>query len=412
MRIAIVGSGISGLSCAYLLKSKHEVTLFEAGSKAGGHVNTVTTKGNSGTFKVDTGFIVFNEANYPNFVHLLDQLGVQSQPTRMGFSVRSEKLSLEYSGESLVGLLGHPRNALDPLHWKMIRDIFRFHKAADSPAIPNETVRQFNARLKFGKRFHDHFLLPLGSALWSCSTQRFADFPMEFVSDFLSNHNMLQAFNRPVWRVIQGGSQTYVDKIIGSLGSSLRLNSPVQKVNRMTDGVSLTFKDGSPQTFDEVILACHADQALTMLEKPSDKERSTLQSFPYEKNIVSLHSDEALLPKRKSARASWNAYLPKEQQEQAVVTYDMNILQSLPTTERFCVSLNQRKQINPSLHHADYDFSHPTFHPGRKEAQATHDQFIRNRGISLCGAYWGYGFHEDGLNSGLRVCKAFGITLQ
>ncbi len=412
MRIAIVGSGISGLSCAYLLKSKHEVTLFEAGSKAGGHVNTVTTKGNSGTFKVDTGFIVFNEANYPNFVHLLDQLGVQSQPTRMGFSVRSEKLSLEYSGESLVGLLGHPRNALDPLHWKMIRDIFRFHKAADSPAIPNETVRQFNARLKFGKRFHDHFLLPLGSALWSCSTQRFADFPMEFVSDFLSNHNMLQAFNRPVWRVIQGGSQTYVDKIIGSLGSSLRLNSPVQKVNRMTDGVSLTFKDGSPQTFDEVILACHADQALTMLEKPSDKERSTLQSFPYEKNIVSLHSDEALLPKRKSARASWNAYLPKEQQEQAVVTYDMNILQSLPTTERFCVSLNQRKQINPSLHHADYDFSHPTFHPGRKEAQATHNQFIRNRGISLCGAYWGYGFHEDGLNSGLRVCKAFGITLQ
>ncbi len=412
MRIAIVGSGISGLSCAYLLKSKHEVTLFEAGSKAGGHVNTVTTKGNSGTFKVDTGFIVFNEANYPNFVHLLDQLGVQSQPTRMGFSVRSEKLSLEYSGESLVGLLGHPRNALDPLHWKMIRDIFRFHKAADSPDNPNETVRQFNARLKFGKRFHDHFLLPLGSALWSCSTQRFADFPMEFVSDFLSNHNMLQAFNRPVWRVIQGGSQTYVDKIIGSLGSSLRLNSPVQKVNRMTDGVSLTFKDGSPQTFDEVILACHADQALTMLEKPSDKERSTLQSFPYEKNIVSLHSDEALLPKRKSARASWNAYLPKEQQEQAVVTYDMNILQSLPTTERFCVSLNQRKQINPSLHHADYDFSHPTFHPGRKEAQATHDQFIRNRGISLCGAYWGYGFHEDGLNSGLRVCKAFGITLQ
>ena len=412
MRIAIVGSGISGLSCAYLLKPKHEVTLFEAGSKAGGHVNTVTTKGNSGTFQVDTGFIVFNEANYPNFVRLLDQLGVQSQPTRMGFSVRSEKLSLEYSGENLVGLLGHPRNALDPLHWKMIRDIFRFHKAADSPANPKETVRQFNARLKFGKRFHDHFLLPLGSALWSCSTERFADFPMEFVSDFLSNHNMLQAFNRPVWRVIQGGSQTYVDKIIGSLGSSLRLNSPVQKVKRMTDGVSLTFKDGSPQTFDEVILACHADQALTMLEEPSEKERTTLQSFPYEKNTVSLHSDEALLPKRKSARASWNAYLPKEQQEQAVVTYDMNILQSLPTTEPFCVSLNQRKQINPSLHHADYDFSHPTFHPGRKEAQATHDHFIRNRGISLCGAYWGYGFHEDGLNSGLRVCKAFGMTLQ
>lgn len=411
MKIAIVGSGISGLICAYLLGKDHEITLFESDGKAGGHVNTVRTRGKSGDFQIDTGFIVFNRENYPNFLKLLDQLGVDSQPTRMGFSVRSEKLGLEYSGENLVGMFGHIRNLADFKHWGMVRDIIRFHKAAEEEKNSSETVGQFLERLKFGSRFRENFLLPLGSALWSCSTGRFENFPMEFVTDFLSNHQMLQANDRPVWRVVKGGSKTYVEKILRILGNRLLLNTPVGKVERINGKVRLSLPDGSQPIFDEVILACHADQSLRLLDSPSAEEVALLEAFPYEKNMVSLHRDDSRLPKRRSARASWNAYLPRETAGQALVTYDMNILQSLPTTESFCVSLNQKDRIDPQLHHDDYHFSHPTYHHGRRHAQQGHHRFIRNHGISFCGAYWGYGFHEDGLTSGLRVCEKFGAQL-
>ena len=411
MKIAVVGSGISGLACTHLLKKDHEVTLFEADAKPGGHVNTVEVSGKTGTYRVDTGFIVFNEQNYPNFVRLLELLEVESQTTRMGFSVRSEKLGLEYSGESFRGLFGHLRNLTDPFHWKMALDIMRFHKLAKEKAPGMETVDEFLKTHGFGNRFKDCFLLPLGAALWSCSTTKFGKFPMEFVTSFLENHNMLQVADRPVWRVLKGGSRTYVDKIVGQLGDRLRLNAAVQKVTRTKERVELSFPDGTNQTFDEVILACHADQALRLIASPSADEVALLESFPYEKNMVSLHSDDSLLPRRKSARASWNAYLSQESKRQAVVTYDMNILQSLPTDEPFCVSLNQQNDIRESALHREFEFSHPTFHAGRKEAQQRQDSFIRKRGISLCGAYWGYGFHEDGLNSGLRVCNAFGASL-
>ncbi len=411
MKIAIVGSGISGLACAHLLKKDHEITLFEAAAKAGGHVNTVEVTGKTGTFQVDTGFIVFNEQNYPNFVRLLDLLGVESQDTRMGFSVRSDQLGLEYSGESFRGLFGHLRNLTDLLHWKMALDIMRFHKLAAEKTKGSQTVDQFLKTHGFGNRFKECFLLPLGAALWSCSTTRFGEFPMEFVTSFLENHNMLQVADRPVWRVLKGGSRTYVDKIVSQLGNRIRLNAGVKKVTRTEDRVELSFPDGTRQIFDEVILACHADQSLRLIDSPSADEVALLESFPYEKNVVSLHSDDSLLPRRKSARASWNAYLSQESKRQAVVTYDMNILQSLPTDEPFCVSLNQRNEIRKSAMHREFEFSHPTFHSGRKEAQLRHDEFIRRRGISLCGAYWGYGFHEDGLKSGLRVCKAFGASL-
>lgn len=411
MNIAVVGSGISGLACAYLLHNKHDLTLFESEKKPGGHVNTVETKGKTGTFQVDTGFIVFNQENYPNLIRLLDQLGVQSQPTRMGFSVQSDKLNLEYSGENIRGLFGHIRNLLDPKHWNMVRDILRFHELAKEKSNPEQTIESFLEKNNFGNRFSNYFLLPLGSALWSCSPEKFGNFPMEFVSDFLSNHQMLQANNRPIWRVIKGGSHTYVNRLIDLLGDRIQLNTPIQNVRRVENGISLTLPDGTEQEFDEVILACHADQSLRLLECPTGEEKNLLQSFPYQKNRVTLHSDDSVLPRRKSARASWNAYLPQKESTEALVTYDMNILQNLPTQEPFCVSLNQENIVKPDLIHGNYHFSHPTYHSGRKEAQSKHQSFIRNRGVSLCGAYWGYGFHEDGLNSGLRVCKEFGEVL-
>ena len=411
MKIAIIGSGISGLGCAYLLKNNHDVTLFEASDKAGGHVNTINVSGKTGDFRVDTGFIVFNEQNYPNFVRLLELLGVDSQPTRMGFSVRSECTGIEYSGESILGLFGGLKNLIDPKHWGMVWDILRFHKLAQQASDPSETVTEFVGRNGLGERFENSFLLPLGSALWSCSVERFGSFPMEFFTDFLSNHKMLQAYNRPVWRVLKGGSRTYVDKIVDELGECLLLSTPVQTVRRSNSGVILTFPDGSAQSFDHVILACHADQSLKLLDGAENEEIELLQKFPYETNQVSLHSDNRLLPRRASARASWNAYIYKEERNHAVVTYDMNILQSLPTNEPFCVSLNQQGEIESSLKHGEYTFEHPTYHPGRKSAQAMHSSFIKRKGISLCGAYWGYGFHEDGLSSALRVCESFGEKL-
>jgi predicted NAD/FAD-binding protein len=411
LKIAIVGSGISGLACGLLLQKNHDVTVFEADNKPGGHVNTVSVKGKTGDFQVDTGFIVFNRENYPNFVRLLDYLGVESQQTRMGFSVKSEIHKLEYSGESLKGLLGNSRNLLDWKHWGMILDILSFHKKANALDNPLETVDEFISRNRLGRRFKELFLLPLGSALWSCSTRQFGQFPMEFVTDFLSNHQMLQANNRPVWRVLKGGSRTYVDKIVEIMGPRLKLNTPIQKITRIQNRVQITLPEGRREEFDEVILACHADQCLKLINRPHREEEDLLKAFPYEDNLVTLHSDDSVLPVRKSARASWNALLSEEKQEQAIVTYDMNILQSLPTEEPFCVSLNQKDTIARGKHLQDFHFSHPTFHPGRKKAQSRHQDFIRREGISLCGAYWGYGFHEDGLKSGLNVCKAFGASL-
>ena len=411
MKVGIIGSGVSGLICAYLLRHKHEITLYESDNKPGGHVNTVRINDKTGTHQIDTGFIVFNESNYPNFVRLLEHLEVESKKTRMGFSVRCANSGIEYSGESLHGLFGAKKNILDFKHWGMVRDIFRFHSLAKRNLKSQSSVEEFLSKHRFSHRFRDAFLLPLGSALWSCSTARFGKFPMEFVFDFLSNHKMLQSFDRPVWRVLKEGSRTYVDEMVKHIGNRLHLNTPVKKVFRTKTGINVDLADGTVATFDEIILACHADQSLRMIDQPMEKERKLLEAFPYEQNLVSLHSDDSLLPRRNSARASWNAYLPKNHSDKATVTYDMNILQGLSGPKPFCVSLNQEETIKADLHHGDFEFSHPTYHKGRKNAQKRHREFIRNQGISLCGAYWGYGFHEDGLCSGLRVCESFGERL-
>ena len=411
MKIAVIGSGISGLICGYLLGKSHETSIFEADAKPGGHVNTVDVNGSSGKHRVDTGFIVFNKANYPSFCQLLQILEIDSQPTRMGFSVSCESTGLEYSGESLKGIFGSPGNIFDPAHWGMIRDILRFHKLGRVPDSISGTVEEFLLTNGFGKRFAKYFLYPLGAALWSCPNEKLSSFPMEFVLKFLGNHQMLQVGNRPIWKVIRGGSRRYVDKLTEILGGRLRLNAPVASIQRKENKVSVIPQCGEEEDFDEVILACHADQSLRLLNPIEEGERELLESFPYEPNLVTLHTDESLLPKRKSAWASWNAKVPKGDQSKATSTYSMNILQGLSDATQFCVSLNQRGLVGADFHLADYNFSHPTYGKERAGAQSRHPEFIRRRGISLCGAYWGYGFHEDGIASGLRVCKSFGESL-
>ena len=415
MKIAVIGSGISGLICGYLLGRSHDVTILEADSRPGGHVNTIRVNGESGTHNVDTGFIVFNQLTYPNFCKLLEKLGVKSKATRMGFSVSCESTGIEYSGESISGLLGSLRNVSDPGHWMMIKDILRFHRlnqgSSGKNTCGNQTVNEYVEKNKLGKRFVTHYLHPLGSALWSCPTEKFGEFPMEFVLDFMDNHQMRQVGNRPTWRVIEGGSRAYVDRILEEVGNRLRLNSPVKSVKHMREEVEVTLSDETSSKYDEVILACHADQSMKLLRDSNDEGYEILESFPYEKNKVTLHSDETLLPKRKAAWASWNARIPANNQAKATPTYSMNILQGLQDRQQFCVSLNQDDLINRDLHNSDYNYSHPTYSPGRSVAQARHKEFIRRKGISLCGAYWGYGFHEDGISSGIRVCEAFGENL-
>jgi len=411
MKIAVIGSGISGLICGYLLGKSNDLTIFEADSKPGGHVNTVEVQGSSDRQRVDTGFIVFNKENYPNFCRLLDVLEIESQTTRMGFSVSCERTGFEYSGESLRGFFGSVSNLASPRHWNMLREILKFHDLGQDPSACKESVEEFVATHGFGKRFIEYFLYPLGSALWSCPKEKFESFPMEFVLHFMKNHKMLQVGKRPVWRVIKGGSDNYVNKIVAQLGSRLRLNAKVASVERLDEGVQVDLKNGESSHFDEVVLACHADQSLRLLKDAEEEESQVLNSFPYESNLVTLHSDQSLLPKRKSAWASWNARIPKDESSKATSTYSMNILQGLQDGTQFCVSLNQEDLIADESRCGDYHFSHPTYDANRAEAQRKHPAFIRRKGISLCGAYWGYGFHEDGLSSGLKVCESFGESL-
>ena len=411
MKIAVIGSGISGLICGYLLGKSHDLTIFEADSKPGGHVNTVEVQGSSGIQRVDTGFIVFNEENYPNFCRLLEVLEIESQTTRMGFSVSCERTGFEYSGETLKGFFGSMRNWASSGHWGMLRDILRFHKIGQEPDRSSGSVEDFVKTHGFGKRFVEYFLYPLGSALWSCPKEKFEAFPMEFVLHFLKNHKMLQVGKRPVWRVIKGGSASYVNKIVENLGSRLRLNAEIASVERLDGAVKVDLQNGESMHFDEVILACHADQSLRLLKNAEEEESQLLNCFPYESNLVTLHSDESLLPKRKSAWASWNARIPRDKSLKATSTYSMNILQGLQDDTQFCVSLNQDLLIDDESRCGDYHFSHPTYHANRAEAQGKHSAFIRRKGISFCGAYWGYGFHEDGLTSGLKVCESFGESL-
>ena len=410
MRIAIVGSGISGLVCAHLLHGAHDVTLFEAGEHAGGHTHTVDIELHGRVHAVDTGFIVFNDRTYPNFTRLLARLEVARQPTTMSFSVRCDRTGLEYNGSTLNQLFIQRRNVVRPSFLRMIGDILRFNREAPrtlgTPAA-GRPLRELLAAGGYSKGFVEHYLVPMGSAIWSMPPARLLDFPAGFFVRFFSNHGLLSVSDRPQWFVIEGGSRSYVERLLAPLRDRVRLRTPVMAVKRTAGGVEL--EPGG--RFDHVILACHSDQALRLLADPTPAEREILGALPYQENEVVLHTDASLLPRRRGAWAAWNYRIPREKQETVAVTYHMNALQGLEAPEELCVTLNRTAEIDPARVRGRYRYAHPVYTLEGLAAQRRHAEISGVSGTHFCGAYWGYGFHEDGVNSALAVCKAFGRSL-
>ncbi|MGX9566403.1 FAD-dependent oxidoreductase [Pseudomonas viciae] len=415
MRIAIIGSGISGLTCAYLLARRHQVTLFEADSRIGGHTHTVDVDCQGRRFSVDTGFIVYNDWTYPNFIRLLDQLGVASRPTQMSFSVRDPATGQEYKGYTLRSLFARRRNLLSPGFWGMLRDILRFNRqaTADLQAHRIDSATRLGDYLHshgYGQRFIDHYIVPMGSAIWSMSPARMLEFPLQFFVRFCHNHGLLSLNRRPQWRVIEGGSRSYISPLCAGFHQHIRLNCPVQSVSRDATGVCVTSAAGI-ERFDKVVFACHSDQALALLEAPSTEETEVLGALAYASNEVLLHTDTRLLPRRRQAWASWNYRLGGPPNAPAALTYNMNILQGLDAPVTFCVSLNQSDAVDPAQVLARFEYAHPQYSLAGVAAQARQGELQGHRHSYFCGAYWANGFHEDGVVSALHVAELFGERL-
>ena len=403
MRVAVVGSGVSGLVAAHLLHPAHEVTVFEAGPWIGGHVHTVEVDG----VAVDTGFIVFNDLTYPNFRALLDRLGVETQPSTMSFSVRCDRTGLEWNGADLNRLFVQRRNLFRPSFHRMIRDVLRFNREAPGVLANGEADLELGAYVErhgYSRPFLDHYLVPMGSAIWSMPPARLLRFPAGFFVRFFANHGMLSVDDRPTWRVVRGGSRAYVERLVAPFRDRIRTETPVRRVRRFEDRVEL--EPGG--AFDHVVFACHSDQALRVLADPSPAEREILGALPYQPNDVVLHTDASLLPRRRRAWAAWNYHVGTDPEAPAAVTYDMNILQSLQAEETWCITLNRAGAIDPARVRGRWTYHHPVYSAGGVRAQARHGEISGAARTHYCGAYWGYGFHEDGVNSALRVAAAFG----
>lgn len=415
MKIAIVGSGIAGLTCAYLLNRQHDIQVFEASDWIGGHTHTVDVEVQGRSYAIDTGFIVFNDWTYPNFIRLLEQLGVGFKPTEMSFSVSDPVSGVEYNGHDLNTLFAQRSNLLSPAFWGMLRDILRFNRQslddlANNRIDADTTLGQYLERNGYGRRFIEHYIVPMGSAIWSMSLADMLGFPLQFFVRFCKNHGLLSVSDRPTWQVIEGGSRSYVAPLTASFAERIRLNCPVSRVVRDQDGVTVHSAAGS-ERFDKVIFACHSDQALALLEQPSTQEHEILGAMPYASNDVVLHTDTRLLPKRKLAWASWNYRLGGPSDQPAAVTYDMNILQGIDSDTTFCVSLNQTAAIDPSKILARFQYAHPQYSLAGTVAQGRWEELLGAQHTYYCGAYWANGFHEDGVVSALRVARAFGETL-
>jgi len=409
MKIAIIGTGISGLTCGYYLHKKHDITVFEANDYIGGHTATVDVELQGKTYPVDTGFIVYNDRTYPNFIKLMDELKVKTIPTEMSFSVRNDANGLEYNGHTVMTLFAQKRNWFNPRFYHFIYEILRFNKLAKQEAkvaeVELQTLGQFLNYHRFSQYFCQNYILPMGAAIWSSTLADMRAFPLTFFLRFFLNHGLLDITNRPKWNVIQGGSRSYIEPLTQGFRQNIRTSSPVEKVTRTSTGVEVTCL-GKTERFDEVIFACHSDQALSMLEDPTDSEQQVLSQLGYQANEVILHTDTRLLPKRKTAWASWNYWLRGgEGQDSRLpsLTYDMNILQHIDAPETFCVSLNSSEHIDPSKVLRSFVYHHPVFTEQSIKAQQRKSEISGANHTWFCGAYWHNGFHEDGVRSALDV---------
>ena len=409
MRIAIVGTGIAGNVAAYKLRKDHDITVYEAASYVGGHTNTIDVPAGDRTISIDTGFIVFNDRTYPNFIELLDEIGQASQPSVMSFSVSSGDGGLEYSGSGLNALFAQRRNILRPPFFRMIRDILRFNSEAMA-TLPFEddgqTVGEYLLRHGYSREFMDDYLVPMAAAIWSAEPVAIRDMPLRFLVRFFDNHGLLQLKDRPVWRVIKGGSREYVKKLVAGHRDRIRLDSPVRRVIRHATGVEIiTDRDGS-EWYDAVFLACHSDQALAMLDKPTPAERDVLGTIRYQDNEAVLHTDASVLPRRRRAWAAWNYHIPRDPHGHVAVTYNMNMLQGLDCEEQYCVTLNNDRQIDPAQVIRKIQYQHPVFSREGVAAQLRQVELNTER-TYYCGAYWRNGFHEDGVVSALNAIAHF-----
>lgn len=403
--IAIIGTGISGLTCAYYLNKKGaEVTLFEAADYIGGHTHTVQTGVDDEQAAVDTGFIVFNDRTYPSFIALMEEVGVGYQPTEMSFSVRNDSLDLEYNGNNINSLFAQRSNLLRPRFYRMLSDINRFNKEVRTLADTEDeaTIGEYLQRSNYSSLFKENYLLPMIAAIWSMGTEDCLDFPLRFFVRFFDNHGLLDLTNRPQWYSIKGGSSAYIEPLTAGFRDRIKLNTPVTGVERTTDGVNVQSNEEITR-FDQVVFACHGDQALAILQQPSDDERRILSQFQFSDNQVILHTDISHLPRRKGAWASWNYRITDRGAAQSTLTYNMNILQRLHKKHTYLVTLNQDVDQDHII--SEFRYSHPLYTTSMIEAQLQWQQISGIDRLHYCGAYWHNGFHEDGVRSGLRVCR-------
>ena len=417
MKVAIVGTGVSGLVAAHKLHPAHDITVFEADDRIGGHTNTVDVEVDGLVVPVDTGFIVCNERTYPNFLALLDELGVATQRSEMSFAVSDPAAGLEYRATNLDTLYAQRSNLLRPSFHRMLVDILRFNRAMRSLGSSggdddlDTTLRDLVARGRYSQAFVDRFLVPFGASIWSADPATFLDFPATTYARFVLNHGMVDTRRRPLWRTVTGGSRCYVEALTAPFLDRIRVGEPVHKVVRGTPGVAGVeiATDRGVEAFDHVVLACHSDQALALLADPSPAERDVLGAIRYQPNVATLHSDERFLPRNPRARASWNYHVPEHGTARLpALTYWMNRLQSLPTPTPLLVTLNRHDDIAPGLVHRRIEYAHPVFDAAAIRAQRRRDEVQGRNGTWFAGAYWGYGFHEDGVVSALDVVERLG----